>query len=101
MCQRGFRLVNSGGSSWDFTCGGVDDARHTVWGSTMELGWEGEAKLWKRQNLAMAWGGGGGQMGRAPVHIQAGVDSGPLAALTPPTPSKTICVLIRFFVLLL
>lgn len=62
---------------------------HTVWGSTIELGWEGEAggrkegsqafvegRVWSRHGL--------GQMGRTSVHIQAGEDSGPLASLTPP-----------------
>lgn len=83
----------------DFIYGGVDCARHTVWGSTTELGWEEEAggrkeakRLWKGQRLAKH---GAGQMGRAPVHIQAGVDSGSLAGLTPCTPSKTILALIR------
>lgn len=58
--------MNSGGSSWDFTCGGVDDARHTVWGSTMELGWEGEAKLWTSLGSLLM------ERGRGCVQIKGG-----------------------------
>lgn len=35
-----FQTCEEQGSSLDFIYGEVDCARHTVWGSTTELGWE-------------------------------------------------------------
>lgn len=79
------------GSSWDRIYGRVGHARPTVWGSTMELGREGEAggrggkpSVCGKDVLATP---AVGQTGRAPEHTQA-VGSGPLASLTPPPPQK-------------